>query len=245
MKKALSKISQALSFQVSLPVFTVIIIIILSVLLTINIAQKRPEIFGLVKGIHILQKEEEELIRQVGELISLPEGEKPSVATVTDEEKLGDQVFFNNAKEGDKVFIYTNAKKVILYRPSENRVVEVGSVNIQEEVESESTEVQNRFVLLNGTQTTGLTNTMESDLTKIVPEAVIVSKANAVSLDYEKSLLVNLGASSDQAEQLADDLGIELVALPEGEKRPEDVDFLIIVGSDRAPESEPEEEPAS
>jgi hypothetical protein len=243
MKKVLSTISRALTFQVSLPVFTLIILIILSILLTVNIAQKRPEIFGLVKGIPILQKEEEELIRRVGELISLPEGEKPSVATVADEEKLGDQVFFNNAKKGDKVLIYTNAKKVILYRPSEDRVVEVGSVNIQEEVEGESTEAQNRFVLLNGTQTAGLTNTMESDLIRAVPEAVIVSKANAANLDYEKSLLVNLGASSDQAEQMADDLGIELVALPEGEKRPEDADFLIIVGSDRAPE--PEEETTS
>ena len=245
MKKALSTISRALTFQVSLPVFTLIILIILSVLLTVNIAQKRPEIFGLVKGIPILQKEEEELIKRVGELISLPEGEDPSVATVTDEEKLGDQVFFSNAKEGDKVLIYTNARKVILYRPSEDRVVEVGSVNIQEEVEGDSTEAQNRFVLLNGTQTTGLTNTMESDLTKVVPEAVVVSKANAASLDYERSLLVNLGTSSDQAEQLADDLGIELATLPEGERRPEDADFLIIVGSDRAPEPEPEEEPTS
>ena len=212
-------------------------------MLTVNIAQKRPEIFGLVKGIPILQKEEDELIRQVGELISLPEGEKPSVATVTDEEKLGDQVFFKNAKEGDKVLIYTNARKVILYRPSEDRVVEVGSVNIQEEVKGESTEVQNRFVLLNGTQTAGLTNTMESDLVRVVPEAVIVSKANAVNLDYEESLLVNLGATSDQAEQMADDLGIGLATLPEGEKKPEDADFLIIVGSDRAPE--PEEETTS
>jgi hypothetical protein len=245
MKKVLSTISQALTFQVSLPVFTVIILIILSALLTINIARKQPEIFGLVKGIPILQKEEDELIRRVGELISLPEGEKPSVATVTDEEKLGDQVFFSNAKEGDKVLIYTNARKVILYRPSENRVVEVGSVNIQEEVEGESTEAQNRFVLLNGTQTAGLTNTMESDLIRVVPEAVIVSKANATNLDYEKSLLVNLGATSDQAEQMADDLGIELATLPEGERRPEDADFLIIVGSDRAPEPEPEEEPTS
>jgi hypothetical protein len=243
MKKALSTISQALTFQVSLPVFAVIILIILSVLLTVNIAQKRPEIFGLVKGIPILQKEEEELIGRVGELISLPEDEKPSVATVTDEEKLGDQIFFKNAKEGDKVLIYTNARKVILYRPSEDRVVEVGSVNIQEEVEGESTEAQNRFVLLNGTQTAGITNTMESDLIKAVPEAVIVSKANAANLDYEKSLLVNLGATSDQAEQMADDLGIELATLPEGERRPEDADFLIIVGSDRAPE--PEEETTS
>lgn len=245
MKKVLSKISQALSFQVSLSVFTVIILIILSVLLTINIARKQPEIFGLVKGIPILQKEEEELIKRVGELISLPEDERPSVATVADEEKLGDQVFFSNAKKGDKVLIYTNAKKVILYRPSEDRVVEVGSVNIQEEVEGESTEAQNRFVLLNGTQTAGLTNTMESDLIRVVPEAVIVSKANATNLDYEKSLLVNLGATSDQAEQMADDLGIELATLPEGERRPEDADFLIIVGSDRAPEPEPEEEPTS
>lgn len=70
------------------------------------------------------------LIAKVGQLIVLPEGEDPTVATVTDPERLRDQPFFAKAKKGDKVLIYTNAKKAILYDPESNKIVEVAPVSI-------------------------------------------------------------------------------------------------------------------
>src|SRR3989344_7670557 len=57
------------------------------------------------------QEEVKKLLEEVGRLISLPEGEEPTVTTVTDVEKLKDQAFFAKAKNGDKVIIYTQAKK--------------------------------------------------------------------------------------------------------------------------------------
>lgn len=71
------------------------------------------------------QAETKDLVQSVGKLMALPTDETPSVATVTDKEKLKDQPFFANAENGDKVLIYTKAKKAILYRPSTNKVVEV------------------------------------------------------------------------------------------------------------------------
>lgn len=71
-----------------------------------------------------------ELVSKVGALIELPEGDEPTIATVTDPQKLTDQAFFATAKTGDKVLIYANAKKAILYRPSENKIIEVAPVNI-------------------------------------------------------------------------------------------------------------------
>lgn len=95
-------------------------------------AQQKPEWFGLAKGTAAAQAEVDDLVAQVGKLISLPTDEKPTVATVTDASKVKDQPFFANAKNNDKVLIYQKAQKAILYRPSENRIIEVGAVNINQ-----------------------------------------------------------------------------------------------------------------
>jgi flagellar basal body-associated protein FliL len=73
----------------------------------------------------VAQQETSALVSKVGKLISLPADETPSVATVTDKEKLKDQTFVANTANGDKVLIYTKAKKAILYRPSTDKIVEV------------------------------------------------------------------------------------------------------------------------
>lgn len=79
------------------------------------------------------QRETEELVARVGKIILLPQGETPTVATVFEPEKLKDQIFFTNAQKGDKVLIYNNAKKAILYNPQTNKIVEVAPVNIGDE----------------------------------------------------------------------------------------------------------------
>ena len=88
----------------------------------------------------VAEKEVEELVNRVGKLIVLPEGEQPTVATVSDVESLREQPFFAQAKNGDKVLIYTNARKVILYDPLSNKIVEVAPLNIGETAADESEE---------------------------------------------------------------------------------------------------------
>jgi hypothetical protein len=96
------------------------------------IARTKPEIFGLPKGnaAEQAQAEVDALVAEVGKVMSLPSDEKPTVASVTDIEKVKDQPFFKNAQNGDKVLVYTNAKKAILYRPSDKRIIEVGAVSM-------------------------------------------------------------------------------------------------------------------
>ena len=72
----------------------------------------------------------QQVIEQVGKLMVLPGNETPTVATVTDLEKLKGQVFFAKAQIGDKVLIYTQAKKAILYNPASNKIVEVAPLNL-------------------------------------------------------------------------------------------------------------------
>ncbi len=107
-----------------------ILMIALGVGAGIFTAQQKPELFGLSKGTAAAQAEVDELTVKVGKLIALPGDEKPTVATVTDASKVKDQPFFINAKNEDKVLIYQKAQKAILFRPSENRIIEVGAVNI-------------------------------------------------------------------------------------------------------------------
>jgi hypothetical protein len=74
--------------------------------------------------------EAKQLIGEVGKLMVLPASEQPTIATVSDITKLADQPFFANAKNGDKVLIYTQSKKAILYRESINKIIEVAPVNL-------------------------------------------------------------------------------------------------------------------
>lgn len=72
----------------------------------------------------------QDTIKAVGKLIVLPTNETPTLATVTDPDKLKDQAFFANAKKGDKVLIYTTSHKAILYDPTQNKIVEVAPINL-------------------------------------------------------------------------------------------------------------------
>lgn len=74
--------------------------------------------------------EKADLIAKVGKLAALPQGEDPTIATVTDPDKLKDQEFFAKAQKGDKVLIYTKAKKAFLYNPSSNKIIEIAPVTI-------------------------------------------------------------------------------------------------------------------
>ena len=76
------------------------------------------------------RRETEELLSKIGALILLPEGEVPTIATVTDPDKLKNQSFFVKARKGDKVLIYANARKAILFSLLENKIIEVAPLNI-------------------------------------------------------------------------------------------------------------------
>ena len=73
------------------------------------------------------------IVAKVSVLIDLPADETPSIATVSDPESLKDQPFFAKAQVGDKVLIYANAKKAILYNPTLNKVMDVTQLTMDDQ----------------------------------------------------------------------------------------------------------------
>ncbi len=80
----------------------------------------------------VAKQEAASLVSKVGKLVVLPEEEVPTVATVSDPEALKDQPFFSKAQAGDKVLIYAEAKRAILYSVTLNKVIDVAPLNIGE-----------------------------------------------------------------------------------------------------------------
>jgi hypothetical protein len=70
------------------------------------------------------------LVKKISMHMALP-SEKPTIATVENTKKLTNQTFFKNARNGDKVLMYTQNKKAILYRPSEDKIIEVAYLNVK------------------------------------------------------------------------------------------------------------------
>jgi hypothetical protein len=84
-----------------------------------------------------------ELIASVSRHTEVPRGETPTVATVTDASKLKSQAFFAKAENGDRVLIYTQAKRAILYRPSNDKIIEIAPINLGDNQNTDSNSNQN------------------------------------------------------------------------------------------------------
>jgi hypothetical protein len=181
-----------------------------------------------------------QLITEVGKLMILPTAEQPTIATVSDVTKLVDQPFFANAKNGDKVLIYTQSKKAILYRESINKIIEVAPVNIGSNspaispmvTPSVTQAVSATVVIYNGTTTSGLASVAESKIKASVAAADVIRTKDAKN-NYSKTVVVDLTGKQNQvATELASLLGVTVTTtIPDGETNP-NTDVLVIVGSD-------------
>lgn len=196
------------------------------------------------------QAQSQQVIAQVGKLMLLPTDETPTVATVTDREKLQNQPFFANAANGDKVLIYSKSKKAILFRPDRNLIIDVAPVNFTSSASANLTNatslttpgitpapVEIKIALRNGTSTVGLTKTYETALAVKLPGASVVDRDNAAARDYTKTYVYDLtGKKADEAATIAKTLNISVGQLPKTEDVTQisgKADFLIIIGLDQ------------
>ena len=92
-------------------------------------SNSRKQVNKLQNPQNAVKLEADDLKAKVGQLVDLPD-EEPTVATVSDISKLKGQAFFEKAQNGDKVLIFANAQRAVLYRPSTNKVIEFSPVNL-------------------------------------------------------------------------------------------------------------------
>lgn len=79
---------------------------------------------------HMSQSAIDALVAHVGTLVLLPQGEEPTIATVTDLDALKGQAFFANATLGDKVLMYPKAQEAVLYDPSQGKVIQIAPLTV-------------------------------------------------------------------------------------------------------------------
>ena len=184
------------------------------------------------------QLDKEKLIKEVGKLIELPK-EEATVAVISDREKLKDQPFFQNAKNGDKVLIFTNAKKAILYRPSTHKIIEVAPINLgsneaspaaKDLSPSPTKQTKVKIAVYNGTKTSGLAGQAKEKINKELPDLAVVATGNAQA-DYQETELVDLsGGNSALVNQLKVLFSAKVVtSLPTGEDAA-GADIVLLLG---------------
>lgn len=201
-------------------------------------------------------KETQKLLEKVGKLIQLPKGETPTIATVTDFEKLADQPFFRNAKNGDRVIIYGSTQMAYLYRPDVNMLINVAPINVNQEqapqittaptVSTPTPEVsvtpsvspsptkgqEIEVIILNGTTKVGLTKTAEANIKTKNSAITVVDRDNAKSSDYDATVVIDAGGGKVKADTIAKLVGGKVSTLPAGEAKPTGADVLVILGTD-------------
>ena len=217
----------------------VTVVIIIGVVLYIKLYRQYADAQRALKNpTEAAKQTTKTLVEKVSKLILLPE-EEPTLANVTNVEKLRIQPFFTNALNGDIVLIYQQAKKAVLYRPSTNQIIEVAPLTIGDTATpsaSTTTPVATvRFLLLNGTTISGLTKKMEDALIKAYPEAIVADRDTAKKKTYEKSILIDIkGTKTEEGKEIAKNLNLELSTLPAAEATTGGTyDFIIITGADR------------
>jgi len=168
---------------------------------------------------------------------------------ITEKEKIAGQPFFEKSENGDKVLIYTSTGRAILYCPTTKKIINMTTVNLsqtpqgteQVPVETPKEETvapvvpevpQNvKIALYNGSNTSGVTNTLEDKILAKFPTTEVVLKEKASKSDYTGNLVIDLSEKNESlAKELAETFGGTVGSLPTGETTPQS-DILIIVGN--------------
>lgn len=169
----------------------------------------------------IITDETKSYVEKVSKHIDVPMDEEPQVARVQDEAKAKENPFFKNVKNGDVVLVFAKAQKAVIYRPSEDKLINVGPLNI------ERTKV-GVAVLGAG----GDVQAAQKAITDKLGNSVVISFSGDAKSKTEVSKTTVVDVSGQQAElakQVAAAVGGEVAGkLPNGEAVPVNTSIVVI-----------------
>lgn len=184
------------------------------------------------------QKETSELIGKLSKLMVVPADRDPVVAVINDVEMLAaTQDFYVPAHNGDKLIMFQDSRKAVIYDEDDNRIVNVGPIYFDNGDGATSTDpaiVADRLniELRNGSTTQGVAVDLRDRL-QANYAFNIIKMAKAGKTDYSGFTLVDKtnGSKNSLVESLQKELGATVVKdVPSGEPNTT-AEILIIVGN--------------
>lgn len=237
-----------------------IAVTLLSVIVSAYYYTKYKEVSNLIQNPSVAgERERDKIVQQVSTLIDLPADEVPTLATVSEVEKLREQPFFKNARNGDKVLVYATNRKAIMYRPEAHKIIEIAPIAINDQTtvnDNDTAQVAGISQVLDQPQpqVTPSTNanykisivsssgvqsdlaaSYQSDLQQKFPQLNSFSNSNSES-SYSQNVVVLINDSSRSlAQQIAQETkAIFQEALPEGISNNSSADIILILGNSEA-----------
>ena len=137
-KEAISK-PERKSFSISVSKKNVFFLLAIGLVLVVGVFaySEYRQSQNLANNPDLAKEEEAKNVRKnVSKHAIFPEVEDATVATIKDTSTFKDQAFFKEAKVGDKVLVYAKSKRVVLYRPSIDRIVNMTELSVTSGSES-------------------------------------------------------------------------------------------------------------
>jgi hypothetical protein len=162
---------------------------------------------------------DKQLAAEVASKVVVPQDETPAISTVVDAAKI-DQEFLRGTKKGDKILLYFQARRAIVYRPSTGQVINTGPLDAP----------RPKGFIRSGYA--GADTTKVAALLTASQDYAVDSTDASPQQSYKRTIVVDLaGNRPDVARQLAARLKATVAPLPDGESKP-DADLLVVVGAE-------------
>jgi hypothetical protein len=150
-----------------------IAVTLLSVIVSTYYYTKYKEVSNLIQNPSVAgERERDKIVQQVSTLINLPSDEVPTLATVSEVEKLRDQPFFKNARNGDKVLVYATNRKAIMYRPEAHKIIEIAPIAINDQTSVNASD---------SAQVAGISQVIDQPQPQVTPSPIASFKVNIVT----------------------------------------------------------------